>query len=38
MLAAGAVALLVLRAGVVATLLGAGAVGSAVVLLGAPLP
>ncbi len=37
-LAAGAVALLVLRAGVVATLLGAGAVGTALALLGAPLP
>jgi chromate transporter len=38
LLAAGAIALLVLRAGVVATLLGAGAVGAAAVLLGAPLP
>jgi chromate transporter len=37
-LAAGAVALLVARVGVVATLLGAGAVGAAAVLLGAPLP
>ena len=37
-LAAGAVALLVLRTGVVVTLLGAGAVGTAAALLGAPLP
>jgi chromate transporter len=37
-LAAGAVALLALRAGVVATLLGAGAVGTTAVLAGAPLP
>ena len=38
LLAAGALALLVLRVGVVATLLGAGAVGTAAALLGAPLP
>jgi chromate transporter len=38
LLAAGAIALLFLRAGVVQTLLGAGAVGVAAVLLGAPLP
>jgi chromate transporter len=38
LLAAAAIALLVLRRGVVATLLGAGAVGVVVALAGAPLP
>ena len=38
MLAAAAVALLLLRGGVVVTLLGAGAVGVVIALAGGPLP